>query len=79
MKAPTKYFRPPALLGTSEEPISRELAHMYTFNTVNSEIFARILFSRIALKGIFATLEIRDLGMIYISKRQSDFAISRGF
>ena len=34
--------------------------------TVNSEIFARILFSRIALKGIFATLKIRDLGMIYL-------------
>ena len=29
-------------------------------DTVNSEIFARILFSRIALKDIFATLEIRD-------------------
>ena len=29
-------------------------------NTVNSEIFARILFSRIALKDIFVTLKIRD-------------------
>ena len=28
--------------------------------TVNSEIFARILFSRIALKDIFATFEIRE-------------------
>ena len=35
-------------------------------NTVNSEIFARILFLRIALKDIFPTLEIRDLGMIYV-------------
>ena len=35
-------------------------------NTVNSEIFARILFSRIALKGIFATLKIRDLGILYL-------------
>ena len=34
--------------------------------TVNSESFARILFSRIALKGMFTTLKIRDLGMIYI-------------
>ena len=34
--------------------------------TVNSDIFARILFSQIALKDIFATLEIRDLGMIYV-------------
>ena len=33
---------------------------------VNSEIFARILFSRISLKGIFATIEIRDLGIIYL-------------
>ena len=32
--------------------------------TVNSEIFMRILLSRIALKGIFATLKIPDLGMI---------------
>ena len=35
-------------------------------STVNLEIFARILFSRIAFKDIFATLEIRDLGMIYV-------------
>ena len=34
--------------------------------TVNAEIFARILFSRIVLKDIFATLEIRDFGMIYV-------------
>ena len=34
--------------------------------TVNSEIFARILFSRIALKVIFAMLKIRDYGMIYL-------------
>ena len=30
--------------------------------TVNSEIFVRILFSRIALKDIFATFKICDLG-----------------
>ena len=34
--------------------------------TVNSEIFARILFSLIALKDIFATLKIRDMCMIYL-------------
>ena len=28
--------------------------------TVNPEVFARILFSRIALKDIFAMLKIRD-------------------
>ena len=32
--------------------------------TVNSEIFARILFSRIGLKDIFVTLKVRDLGII---------------
>ena len=32
--------------------------------TVNSEIFARFLISRIALKDIFATLKIRDYRMI---------------
>ena len=34
--------------------------------TVNSEIFLRILFSRVALKDIFATVKIRDLGMIHL-------------
>ena len=36
------------------------------FNTVNSEIFARILFSPVALKHIFAMLKICDKGMIYL-------------
>ena len=34
--------------------------------TVNSEIFARFLISRIALKDIFATFKNRDFGMIYL-------------
>ena len=34
--------------------------------TVDSETFAVMLFSRIALKDIFATLKIRDLGLIYL-------------
>ena len=57
---------------------------MYTIysDTVNSEIFGT-LFSRMALKdkGLFATFKIRDKGMsyLYISQRQSDLAISRGF
>ena len=46
-------------------------------HNVNSEIFERILFSRKALKDIFATLKNRDYVMI-ISKRQTGFAISRG-
>ena len=32
----------------------------YVFGTVNSEIFAAILFPQIALKDIFETLQIRD-------------------
>ena len=35
-------------------------------HTVNSEIFAKILLSQIALKHIFATLKIRDKGVIYL-------------
>ena len=35
-------------------------------DTVNSEIFARILFSRIALKHIIATLKIHNKGVIYL-------------
>ena len=38
----------------------------HTCNTVNTEIFARILFSRIAFKDIFATLKICDKVMIYL-------------
>ena len=34
--------------------------------TVNSEIFARILFSPKGLKDIFATVKICDFGMVYI-------------
>ena len=42
----------------------------------HSEIFTRILFSPIALKDIFATLKIRDLGMIYLHQlTMRDFAI----
>ena len=44
--------------------------------TVNSEIFARIKFSRIALKDIFATSKIREKGIIYL---ESDLATSSGF
>ena len=49
-------------------------------NTVNLEIFARNLFSRIALKDIFAKLKfaIRPW-CTYISKRQSDLVILREF
>ena len=35
------------------------------FATVNQEIFARILISRMALKDIFAMFKIRACGMIY--------------
>ena len=51
-------------------------------NTVNSEIFTRIFFSRIALKDIhvFSTLKFATRPWCtYISKRQSDLAILREF
>ena len=49
------------------------------YDTVNPEIFARILFSRIALKKLFAALKVATRAWYtYISKR-SDFGISRGF
>ena len=38
----------------------------YKLSTVNPEIFAKILFSWIALKDTLATLKIRDKGMIYL-------------
>ena len=53
---------------------------MYLKYAVNSEIFARILFSRIALKHIFSTLNSRQGAWItYISKLQCDFSNSWGF
>ena len=36
--------------------------------TVNSEIFTRNLFSRIALKHISATSKFRDKGVIYLNQ-----------
>ena len=38
----------------------------YVKGTVNLDIFARILFSQIALKDIFVALNIHELGMIYL-------------
>ena len=47
-------------------------------DTVNSEIFARILFLQIALKDVFATFQIRD-DLHKKSKPQNDFSVSRVF
>ena len=43
--------------------------------------FRENLFSRIAIKDIYAMFKLRDLGFIYIaiSVNDSDFVISRGF
>ena len=62
----------------------RQVLLYYTFqrvNTVNSEIFPIILFSRIALKDIiFATFKKLWLGHDFlISVKDSDFAICDGF
>ena len=48
--------------------------------TINSEIFARILFSQLTLKHIFVTLKIRDKGVIYQYQLTTEwFANSWGF
>ena len=49
------------------------------FYTVNSEIFAGVLFLQIVLKDIFMKLKNSQLGHGLPSKQQSDFAILRGF
>ena len=44
-------------------------------STINSKRIARILYSRIAFKDLFAMLKIR---VTYITKQQGPFVISRG-
>ena len=46
--------------------VAKSLRFFRQKSTVNLEIFMRILFLRIALKDIFATLDIRDLCMVYV-------------
>ena len=41
--------------------------------TVNSEIFARILFLQIALKYIFVTFKICDKGVIYLYQKKTEW------
>ena len=52
------------------EPL--HLAYIKYECTVYSEMFARILFSRIALKHIFATFIIRDKGVIYLYQQTTE-------
>ena len=54
---------------------------LFTFTSIaNSEIFARILFSRIALKDISCDVKnSRQMHDLPISVNDSDLAISRGF
>ena len=47
-------------LDKTAESINDTLMDVGLDNTVNAEIFARILFSRIVLKDIFAELKNRD-------------------
>ena len=48
-------------------------------HTVNLEIFARVLFSRIALKDILTMLKLKTrTWFTYISKLEGDFATSGG-
>ena len=55
---------------------SSAMVSICRYTTINSEMFASILFSRISLKDIFATAKIREKGIIYL---QSDLATSNGF
>ena len=55
------------------------IADLKDVHTVNSEIFAGILFSRRALKDIFATLKIRDFDMIYLYMEKSFSPFHEGF
>ena len=42
------------------------LRFIYQVNTVNSEFFAKVLFSRITLKGMFAMLKFRNWSVFYL-------------
>ena len=56
------------MIGTLRVRIQKELSvcmHLQE-NIVNSEIFARIKFSRITLKDMFAMLKIGNWCMIYL-------------
>ena len=56
---------------------------MPSADAVNSEIFTRTLFSRILLKDTHAFYTVKKIAIFvrftYISKRQTGFAILRGF
>ena len=49
----------------------------YGISTVNSEIFARILLLRIALKDIFATLKISKFTVTCLNAIKSNFILIR--
>ena len=42
------------------------LRFIYQVNTVNSEFFSKVLFSRITLKGMFAMLKFRNWRVFYL-------------
>ena len=54
------HYVEPALLELDNLRPVLALMALDNVNTVNPEIFARIIFSRIALKDIFAALKLRD-------------------
>ena len=51
---------------TKETNTQRNSLFISKMITVNSEIFERILLSRLALKHILSALQIRDKGVIYL-------------
>ena len=52
------------MVNTCTQSPDQHLCHELKKSTGNSEIFARILFSRITLKDIFATFKIFDLDIL---------------
>ena len=67
-------------MGLSENDILRMARiRLRVHVLIKKYIFARILFSRIALKGIFAMLKISDLGMIYLPVNRMISTLREGF
>ena len=79
MKANKRGKQNPDQMTRTHSEITADARGISAAYTVNSEIFARISFSRIASKDIFSMLKIRDFGMIYLHQKMTKrFSHSRG-
>ena len=80
MKANKRDKQNPDQMTRTHSEITADARGISAAYTVNSEIFARISFARIASKDIFSMLKICDFGMINLhQKRTKRFSHSRGF